>query len=139
YADELLRAYALLNEAAQAVASEDEDLARYLRNRARDLLSDDYESGDAAWVTGRFKNLNVQAGAYEVYDDELYGNKAFFGFSVMVERKTETAALRAALQGLQALEDSLPDAPHRRGRGRLPLGRHRAIPAFGQGGVRRHP
>ena len=41
---------------------------------------DDYESGDAAWVTGHFKNLNAQIGSYETYDDELYGVKTFFRF-----------------------------------------------------------
>jgi hypothetical protein len=132
YADELLRAYALLTEAAQAVEPEDEDLARQLRNRARDLLSDDYESGDAAWVTGRFRNLVVQVGAYETYDDELYGNKAFFGFSVMIERKAEAAALREALKGLQALEDALPYAPHKRVRDDIPVGIYDVIADFGE-------
>ena len=46
-------------------------------NRARDLLTDDYESGDAAWITGRFRNLNAQIGSYETYDDELMGTRAF--------------------------------------------------------------
>ncbi len=41
YADELVKAYSLLNEAADAVAKDDEEFARYLRNRARDLLSND--------------------------------------------------------------------------------------------------
>ena len=71
YADELIKSFGLLNEAADAVEKDDEEFAKYLRNRARDLLSDDYESGDAAWVTGRFKNLNAQIGSYETYDDEL--------------------------------------------------------------------
>jgi hypothetical protein len=53
YADQLMKAYGLLNEAADAVVKDDEEFARYLRNRARDLLSNDYESGDASWVTGK--------------------------------------------------------------------------------------
>ena len=60
FADEMVRSSALLNEAADALEKDDWEFAKYLRNRARDLLSDDYESGDAAWVTGRFKNLNAQ-------------------------------------------------------------------------------
>jgi hypothetical protein len=118
--------------AAQAIAPEDEELARVLRNRARDLLSDDYESGDAAWVTGRFRNLNVQVGAYETYDDELYGNKAFFGFSLMIERKAAVATLREALESLQALEDSLPYAPHKRVRDDIPIGIYDVIADFGE-------
>ncbi|HEU4767878.1 MAG TPA: hypothetical protein VFS77_10900, partial [Pyrinomonadaceae bacterium] len=73
YADDLMKAYGLLFEAADLVEKDDEEFARFLRNRARDLLSNDYESGDASWVTGRFKNLNAQIGSYETYDDELFG------------------------------------------------------------------
>ena len=71
YADAMMKVYGLLNDAADAVQPDDEEFARFLRNRARDLLSNDYESGDASWVTGRFKNLNAQIGSYETYDDEL--------------------------------------------------------------------
>jgi len=97
-----------------AAEADDGEFAGYLRNRARDLLSNDYESGDASWVTGRFKNLNAVIGAYETYDDELFGNKAVFGLSLMVERKDDTVALRAAMKGLQSLEDALPYAQHKR-------------------------
>jgi hypothetical protein len=131
YADEMLRVFGLLNEAADAIAPEDEDFARYLRNRARDLLSDDYESGDAAWVNGRFKHFDAQIGAYEAYDDELFGNKAFLGVSLMVERTADTATLREALKGLQVLEESLPYAPHKRVREDIPIGIYDVIADFG--------
>src|ERR1700682_115096 len=64
YADQLMKAYALLNEAADAVQKDDREFAGYLRNRARDFLSNDFESGDAAWATGHFTNLNAQIGPY---------------------------------------------------------------------------
>jgi hypothetical protein len=108
YADRLVRAYGLLAEAAAAVAGDDAELAGYLRNRGRDLLSDDYESGDAAWVTADFKNLNAQIGSYETYDDELYGSKTFFAASILARRPTDSEAVRTAIGGLQAFEDSLP-------------------------------
>jgi zincin-like metallopeptidase len=132
YADELMKAYGLLNEAADAVEKDDEEFARYLRNRARDLLSDDYESGDAAWVTGHFKNLNAQIGSYEVYDDELYGVKSFFGLSLLATRQKETTALREAMKGLQALEDSLPYENHKKIREDIPVGVYDVIADFGQ-------
>jgi hypothetical protein len=44
YADEMIRAHRLLHDAANAVEPDDQEFARFLRNRARDLLSDDYES-----------------------------------------------------------------------------------------------
>jgi hypothetical protein len=132
YADELIKAHGLLNEAADAVQKDDEEFARYLRNRGRDLLSDDYESGDAAWVTGHFKNLNAQIGSYETYDDELYGVKTFFAFSLLATRQQETTALRQAMKGLQALEDSLPYDHHKKIREDIPVGVYDVVADFGQ-------
>ncbi|MEJ7578440.1 MAG: hypothetical protein WKF74_15695 [Pyrinomonadaceae bacterium] len=132
YADELVRAHGLMNEAADAVEKDDEEFARYLRNRSRDLLSNDYESGDAAWITGRFKNLNAQIGAYEVYDDELYGVKTFFAFSLLSTRRAETDELRKAMRGLQSLEDSLPYERHKKVREDIPVGVYDVIADFGQ-------
>jgi zincin-like metallopeptidase len=131
-ADELIRSFSLLNEAADAVEKDDVEFAKYLRNRARDLLSDDYESGDAAWVTGRFKNLNAQIGAYETYDDELYGVKTFYAFNVLSTRQQETTALRQAMKGLQALEDSLPYKNHKKVREDIPVGVYDVVADFGQ-------
>jgi hypothetical protein len=132
YADELIKSFALLNEAADALEKDDEEFAKYLRNRARDLLSDDYESGDAAWITGRFKNLNAQIGSYETYDDELYGVKTFFAFNVLSTRQQETTALRQAMKGLQALEDSLPYKNHKKVREDIPVGVYDVVADFGQ-------
>jgi len=132
YADELIRAHALLNEAADAVTKDDEEFAGYLRNRSRDLLSDDYESGDAAWVTGRFKHLNAQIGSYETYDDELFGVKTFFAFNVLSTRQEETNALRQAMKGLQALEESLPYDHHKKIREDIPVGVYDVVADFAQ-------
>jgi hypothetical protein len=132
YADELVLAHSLLNEVANVVARDDEEFARYLRNRARDLLSNDYESGDAAWVTGHFKNLNAQIGSYETYDDELYGVKTFFAFNVLGTRQQETTALRQAMKGLQTLEDSLPYEHHKKVREDIPVGVYDVIADFAQ-------
>lgn len=132
YADQLIKAHGLLNEAADALQKDDEEFARFLRNRARDLLSDDYESGDAAWITGHFKNLNAQIGSYETYDDELYGVKTFFAFSLLLTRQQETTALRQAMKGLQGLEDSLPYDHHKKIREDIPVGVYDVIADFGQ-------
>jgi hypothetical protein len=132
YAAEMLRVYVLLNEAASAVENDDEDFARLLRNRARDLLSDDYESGDAAWVTGQFKTLNAQIGAYETYDDELYGTKTSLGLSLLMLRKEETERVRKAMKGLQGLEDALPYEHHKKVRENIPVGLYDVIADFGQ-------
>ncbi|HTG88104.1 MAG TPA: zincin-like metallopeptidase domain-containing protein, partial [Pyrinomonadaceae bacterium] len=132
YADDLMKAYGLLNEAADAVEKDDWEFARFLRNRSRDLLSNDYESGDASWVTGRFKNLNAQIGSYETYDDELFGVKTFFSFCLFQNRQQETTALREAMKGLQALEDSLPYQNHKKVREDIPVGVYDVVADFGQ-------
>jgi hypothetical protein len=132
YADEMVRAHGLLNEAADAIDKDDAEFARYLRNRARDLLSNDYESGDASWVTGRFRNLNAQIGAYETYGDALLGVKTFYAFSLLLTRRDETERLRSALKGLQAIEDSLPYDRRKRIREDIPVGIYDIIADFGQ-------
>ena len=132
YADQIVRAYTLLNEAADAVQKDDEEFAGYLRNRSRDLLSDDYESGDAAWVTAHFKNLNGQMGSYETYDDPFYGVKTYFSFNVLKTRQPETTNLQKALKGLQTLEDSLPYANHKKVKEDISVGVYDVVGDFGQ-------
>ena len=132
YADQMVKSHRLLHHAASLLEESDQEFARYLRNRARDLLSNDYESGDASWVTGRFRKFNAQIGAYETYDDALFGVKAFYGFSLMLANEKETIELGRALGGLQAIEDALPYEPRKRVREDIPVGVYHVIADFGQ-------
>ncbi|HEX2061617.1 MAG TPA: NUDIX hydrolase [Thermoanaerobaculia bacterium] len=132
YPDQLVEAYNYLMRAATTVAPSDAEFARYLRNRARDFITNDYESGDASWVTGRFQRLNAQIGAYETYDDALYGAKAFHGMSILLTNEKATEELRRALGGLQAIEDALPYEAHKKVREDIPVGVYHVIADFGQ-------
>jgi len=142
YAEELLEAYRLLNTAADDVESDDIEFSRYLRHRARDLLSNDYEAGDAAWITGRFNHLNAQIGSYEVYDDELYSVKSFFSLVLMIRDEKKSASLGSAIKGLQDFENDLPyeirgsdgkpSGAHKRVREDIPVGVYNIIADFGQ-------
>lgn len=132
YPDQLVEAYNYLMRAAATVEPSDAEFARYLRNRARDLMTNDYESGDASWVTGRFKRLNAQIGAYETYDDALYGAKAFHSMSILLANEKATEELRRALGGLQAIEDALPYDAHKNVRDDIPVGVYEVIADFGQ-------
>ncbi|HEX9875271.1 MAG TPA: NUDIX hydrolase [Gammaproteobacteria bacterium] len=132
WAPSLLRVYDLLWEAADLLQATDSDFAAYLRLRARDLLSDDYEGGDAAWVTGTFGPLNAQIGSYETYDDALFGVKTFFGMNVLLRDRERSASLARALTNLQAIEDRLPYDAHRRVRTEIPVGVYHVIADFGQ-------
>jgi hypothetical protein len=132
WAPEILRIYQRLNAAARAVENSDAEFARYLRNRARDLLSDDYESGDASWVTGNFKHLNAQIGAYETYDDAMFGTKAFMSMSLLKRDELASKKLREAVRDLQEVEDALPSPQHRRVSSDIAIGVYEVIADFGQ-------
>ncbi len=132
WAPGIMKIYALLNAASTDVASDDPDLAAYLSLRARDLVSDNYEGGDAAWVRGRFKHLNAQVGSYEVYADALYGVKSMFSLNILARDEEKSSELTAALGGLQAIQDSLPLGAGRKIQQDIPVGVYNIIADFGQ-------
>ncbi|MCW8926401.1 MAG: hypothetical protein OQJ84_09105, partial [Xanthomonadales bacterium] len=132
WASEIMQVYALLNGATVDVADEDPDFSAYLAIRARDLISDNYEGGDAAWVRGRFKHINAQIGSYEVYGDALYGVKSFFSLSLLARDEEKSRELTSALQGLQAIQDSLPLGAGRKIQPDVPVGVYNIIADFGQ-------
>lgn len=133
YAHDILFINERLNAAADAVAEGDPAFARYLRLRAHDLLADDYEGGDAAWVTGDFTgNLNAQIGSYETYDDALYGVKTSFALSILVRDRARSDELQTALADIQVVENALPYDHHRGVRSDIPVGVYNVVADFGQ-------
>ncbi len=132
YADQVIRIHDLLRESADVIQSEDRDFASYLRLRANDLLTSNYEAGDAAWVLGDFNNLNAQIGSYETYDDALFGVKAFYSLSLLVRDRERSEALNSALTDIQALENSLPYDRQKAVRSRIPVSVYNIIADFGQ-------
>ena len=132
YAEELGQVRLHLSAAADLLKRESPDFAAYLNNKARDLLSGNYESGDASWVTGDFDGLNMQIGSYETYDDSLYGVKAFFSASILARDEERSRALDMAMAGIQDIEDSLPYEHHKRVRSDIPVGVYNIIADFGQ-------
>ncbi len=132
YADQMLEASHLLASAADDVRELDADLSDYLEQRARDLLSNDYEAGDAAWVSGRFARLNAEIGAYETYDDHLLGQKAFFAASILVRNPTASEELEAAVARLPEFEAALPGGPFERVRAEIPIGIYDVVADYGQ-------
>jgi hypothetical protein len=132
WAPGIMKIYALLNAASTDVAADDPDFSAYLSLRARDLVSDDYEGGDAAWVRGRFKHLNAQIGSYEVYGDALYGVKSLFSLSILARDEEKSRELSSALQDLQAIQDGLPLGAGRKIQQDIPVGVYNIIADFGQ-------
>ncbi len=132
HADALLEAYGHLHTASERVRSDDDDLADYLEQRARDLLSNDYEGGDAAWVSGRPAHVNALVGAYETYDDDLLGVKGAYAVSILVRSEAGTSELDAAVSHLQSFEDALPGGPYQRVRSQIPIGIYQVYADYGQ-------
>ena len=132
YARQLAEARRHLEQAADAIENEAPDFAAYLRNRGRDLLSGNYESGDASWVTGRLGKLNLQFGSYETYDDSLLGIKAFYSASLLARDEVKSRALAAAMTELQSIEDALPSEHQKRVRSHIPVGVYNVVADFGQ-------
>jgi len=129
----LLEASSRLSAAAAAIEGEDADAGAYLRQRARDLLTDDNEAGDAAWIRGDIGRIDGVIGAYEVYDDGLFGAKASFGLSVLLRDESATKLLRAELAHIQEIEEALPYPSRRRVRTDIPVASVNVLAAFGAG------
>ncbi len=132
FAPQLIRVYELINQAADLVDEDDIDFARYLRHRAVDILRDDYEAGDASWVTGRFRNLNAEIGSYETYDDGLFGVKSFFAMSLLVNDPAMSSTVNTVKNWLQEMEDILPYEPKKTVRSDIPVNAYNIIADFGQ-------
>lgn len=131
YADAMVDSADHLRAAARAVRGEDEDLADYLEQRGRDLLTNDYEAGDAIWVNGRTERLDAQIGAYESYDDLLLGLKTLHSLSILIRDVDGSSELEAAVARLQDFQDALPGAPYGAVRARVPIGIFEVLADYG--------
>ncbi|MEM7281483.1 MAG: NUDIX hydrolase [Pseudomonadota bacterium] len=132
YAEEMMQAYSLLDQAGRLLKDEDPDFSSYLRARALGLLTNDYEAGDATWVRGRFKNLNAQIGSFETYDDNLYGVKSFFSLSALSVDHERTKNLGSAMKYLPELEESLPYDSQKTVQTDIPIAVYNVVADFGQ-------
>ncbi|HEV3061440.1 MAG TPA: hypothetical protein VGY48_24540 [Vicinamibacterales bacterium] len=108
YQPELVRAAALLREAAQL--TKEPTLRRFLTTRAAAFLSNDYYESDVAWMELKGA-IEPTIGPYEVYEDELFNFKAAFEAYVTVQDEGETAKLQRFAGELQDIEDHLPIDP----------------------------
>lgn len=108
YQPELLRAAALLNEAA-TLATEP-TLKKFLTTRAAAFLSNDYYESDVAWMELKGA-IEPTIGPYEVYEDELFNFKAGFEAYITVQDEAETAKLQRFAGELQDIENHLPIDP----------------------------
>jgi hypothetical protein len=108
YQSDLLRAAALLREAAEAAT--EPTLKRFLTTRAEAFLTNDYYASDVAWMELQGA-IEPTIGPYEVYEDGWFNYKAAFEAFNAVQDETETARLQKFSAELQDIEDHLPIDP----------------------------
>ncbi|MEP6767669.1 MAG: Zn-dependent hydrolase [Acidobacteriota bacterium] len=112
------RAAALLREAADLSA--EPAFAKFLRLRAKALLTDDYYESDLAWVDLVDPKFDVIFAPYETYLDDVLGVKTSYGAAVMVRNEGESRKLALFQKYIPDIQDALPlapeDRPSKRGR-----------------------
>ena len=108
YHNELLRAAALLRDAAATTA--EPTLKAFLTKRADAFLSNDYYESDVAWMELKGA-IEPTIGPYEVYEDEFFNYKAAFEAFITVQDEAESAKLQKFAAELQDIEDHLPIDP----------------------------
>ena len=142
YADDG-QGHRLIVEAADAVAPDDAEFAGYLRNRARDLLTNDYESGDASWVTGRLRAAErADRRLRDVRRRAVRREDVLRGQPAAARREGGRWRCARRIGGLQEIENALPyDAAQAGARGhpRRRLRRDRRLRAGARHEHRHHP
>ena len=120
-----------LREASRAIADEDEDLAAFLRLRSLGMLADDVEVGDAAWVRGSFRNLDVVVGPWETYDDGVLGKRASHGLGLLAMHEASTSEIRHWTAHVDEIDAALAYDGPRRHAEKVPMASYDLLAVFG--------
>jgi hypothetical protein len=87
----------------------DSSLKHFLTQRAEAFHTNDYIDSDIAWYNVSSSSpLEITAGPYEVYDDELYGYKAAYEILIHIRDFTATETLQKFTSSLNWIEERLP-------------------------------
>ena len=76
YRDDVQKLARLLDQAARVAPYP--ELASFLGQRSREVLTDDYFTGDCRWVRMGRTPIEVVLGPYETYRDRILGTKALY-------------------------------------------------------------
>jgi hypothetical protein len=106
YKGPLEQAARLLREAADL--AEHPGFARYLRLRAKALLTDDYLVSDMAWMDVKDNPIEMVIGPIETYEDQLFGYRAAYEAYVLLKDMTWSKKLARFAQYLPELQRGLP-------------------------------
>lgn len=103
---ELTKASELLLEASEL--AESEGFKRYLKERAKALLTNDYYKSDLAWMEMKDNLIDFVVGPIETYEDGLMGAKAAFEAYLLIKDTVWSARLNHFAQFLPQLQKDLP-------------------------------
>ena len=106
YRERLEPAARLLEQAAARTGNA--SLRRFLTLRAQAFRTNDYYESEMAWMDVSGTPVEVVIGPYEVYADNLYGQKTAFEAYVTVQDPRESAALARYKALLPDMERNLP-------------------------------
>lgn len=109
YADRLAKVDSLMGLAIDL--AEDQGLKKYLTERRKALLSDDYYASDLAWMDMKESKIDFVVGPIENYDDALYGNKTSYESFILVKDVKWSNDLAKFVKMLPDLQQKLPCDP----------------------------
>ncbi|WP_321344706.1 Zn-dependent hydrolase [uncultured Draconibacterium sp.] len=103
---EIKKAVELLLQAAEL--AEDAGLKKYLEERSKALITDDYYASDVAWMEMKNNTIEFIVGPIENYEDQLYGYKAAHESFILVKDKDWSQKLEKYAALLPGLQKALP-------------------------------
>ena len=106
YREDLEEVARYLREAADL--SSNPSLEKYLRQRAADLLKNEYYQSDCDWIDLEDNLVEIIIGPYEVYEDGLNGLKAAYESFVYINDIEEMKKIEGYLAYLEEIQSSLP-------------------------------
>jgi hypothetical protein len=106
YAKEVKKSANLLNQAAEL--AENENFKKYLKLRAKALLTDEYYESDIAWMEMVENQIDIICGPIETYEDQLFGYKAAHETYVLVKDMEWSKRLSKYASMLPELQKNLP-------------------------------
>ena len=106
FKEQVTRASDLLLQAA--TLAENDELRKYLNMRAQELLTDDYQPSDLAWMDMKTNKIDVVIGPIETYEDKLFGYKAAHEAYVLIKDMDWSKRLEKYAAFLPELQRGLP-------------------------------
>ncbi|MDX8339664.1 Zn-dependent hydrolase [Draconibacterium sp. IB214405] len=106
FENEIKQAADLLLQAAEL--AEDAGLKKYLEERSKALLTDDYFASDVAWMEMKNNTIEFIIGPIENYEDQLFGYKAAHESFILVKDKEWSKRLEKYAALLPGLQKALP-------------------------------